>query len=84
LPLDSDSVDAIIAHHCLEFAASPHQVLREIQRVLTPRATAGGRLQPVWPVSKTRLRGVPRPFVSRHHPVREHRLTDWLHCWVAN
>ncbi len=37
LPLDSDSVDAIIAHHCLEFAANPHQVLREIQRVLTPQ-----------------------------------------------
>ena len=82
LPLDSDSVDAIIAHHCLDFAASSHQVLREIQRVLTPQ----GQLLVVGfnPYSllgcKTRLRGVLRdPLWSRHHPVSEHRLTDWLH-----
>ncbi len=82
LPLDSDSVDAIIAHHCLEFAANPHQVLREIQRVLTPQ----GQLLVVGfnPYSllgcKTRLRGVLRdPLWSRHQPVSEHRLTDWLH-----
>jgi SAM-dependent methyltransferase len=82
LPLDSDSVDAIIAHHCLEFAANPHQVLREIQRVLTPQ----GQLLVVGfnPYSllgcKTRLRAVLRdPLWSRHHPVSEHRLTDWLH-----
>jgi SAM-dependent methyltransferase len=82
LPLDSDSVDAIIVHHCLEFAANPHQVLREIQRVLTPQ----GQLLVVGfnPYSllgcKTRLRGVVRdPLWSRHHPVSEHRLTDWLH-----
>ena len=82
LPLESDSVDAIIAHHCLEFAANPHQVLREIHRVLTPQ----GQLFVVGfnPYSllgcKTRLQGVLRdPLWSQHHPVSEHRLTDWLH-----
>ena len=82
LPLESDSVDAIIAHHCLEFAANPHQVLREIQRVLTPQ----GQLLVVGfnPFSllgcKTRLRAALRdPLWSRHRPVSEHRLTDWLH-----
>lgn len=82
LPLESDSVDAIIAHHCLEFAANPHQVLREIQRVLTPQ----GQLLVVGfnPFSllgcKTALRGVLRdPLWSRHRPVSQHRLTDWLH-----
>lgn len=82
LPLESDSVDAIIAHHCLEFANSPHQVLREIQRVLTPQ----GQLLVVGfnPFSllgcTTRIRGVLRdPLWSRHRPVSEHRLTDWLH-----
>ncbi len=82
LPLESDSVDAIIAHHCLEFAANPHQVLREIQRVLTPQ----GQLLVVGfnPYSllgcETRLRGVLHdPLWSQHHPVSEHRLTDWLH-----
>jgi SAM-dependent methyltransferase len=82
LPLDSDSVDAIIVHHCLEFAANPHQVLREIQRVLTPQ----GQLLVVGfnPYSllgcRTRLSGLLRdPLWSRHRPVSEHRLTDWLH-----
>jgi SAM-dependent methyltransferase len=81
LPLDSDSVDAIIAHHCLEFATNPHQVLREIQRVLTPQ----GQLLVIGfnPYSllgcKTRLRGALRdPLWSRHWPVSEHRLRDWL------
>jgi SAM-dependent methyltransferase len=82
LPLESDSVDAIIAHHCLEFAENPHQVLREIQRVLTPQ----GQLLVVGfnPYSllgcKTRLSGLARNSLwSRHRPVSEHRLTDWLH-----
>lgn len=82
LPLESDSVDAIIAHHCLEFTANPHQVLREIQRVLTPQ----GQLLVVGfnPYSllgcKTRFRGAMRdPLWSRHQPVSVHRLTDWLH-----
>ena len=82
LPLESDSVDAIIAHHCLEFAARPHQVLREIQRVLTPQ----GQLLVVGfnPYSlmgcNTRVRGLLRdPLWAAHQPVSEHRLTDWLH-----
>jgi SAM-dependent methyltransferase len=82
LPLESDSVDAIIAHHCLEFADNPHQVLREIHRVLTPQ----GQLLIVGfnPYSllgcKTRLQGVLHdPLWSQHHAVSEHRLTDWLH-----
>jgi SAM-dependent methyltransferase len=82
LPLDSDSVDAVIAHHCLEFAANPHQVLREIQRVLTPQ----GQLLIIGfnPFSlfgcKARVRALLRdPLWSRHRPVSEHRLTDWLH-----
>ena len=82
LPLDSDSVDTVIAHHCLEFAINPHQVLREIQRVLTPH----GRLLVVGinPYSllgcQTRLRAMlGHPLWSRHQPVSEHRLRDWLH-----
>ncbi|CAA0119373.1 Uncharacterised protein [Halioglobus japonicus] len=82
LPLESDSVDTIIAHHCLEFASNPHQVLREIQRVLTPQ----GQLLVVGfnPYSlfgcNTRIRSALRdPLWSQHRPVSEHRLTDWLH-----
>lgn len=82
LPLDSDSIDAVIAHHSLEFAANPHQVLREIQRVLTPQ----GQLLVIGfnPFSLhglgTALRGLSRNSLWRQHrPVSERRLADWLH-----
>lgn len=82
LPLDSDSIDTVIAHHSLEFAENPHQVLREIQRVLTPQ----GQLLVVGfnPYSllgmSSALRGLSRNSLWRQHrPVSEKRLTDWLH-----
>lgn len=82
LPLESDSVDAVIAHHSLEFADQPHQVLREILRVLRSQ----GQLFIVGfnPYSLTGInhyiRGLSRrsPWY-RHRPVGEHRLNDWLH-----
>ena len=82
LPLDSDSVDTVIVHHCLEFARNPHQVLREVQRVLTPQ----GRLLVIGfnPNSLlgmyARLRSLMGDNLWQHqYPVSERRLTDWLH-----
>lgn len=82
LPLASDSVDVVVAHHSLEFESNPHQVLREIQRVLTPQ----GHLLLVGfnPLSlrgiNTRCRGLWRKSPWRaHSPVSEPRLRDWLH-----
>lgn len=81
LPLDSDSIDVVIVHHCLEFARNPHQVLREAQRVLTPQ----GRLLVVGfnPYSLLGVYGRSRallrdPLWQHHYPVSERRLTDWL------
>lgn len=37
LPLECDSVDVVILHHVLEFSPNPHQILKEINRVLIPR-----------------------------------------------
>ena len=82
LPLESDSVDAIIAHHSLEFASRPHQVLRELQRVLRSQ----GQLLIIGfnPYSLTGASHYLRGLSSRspwhhHHPVSVRRLTDWLH-----
>jgi SAM-dependent methyltransferase len=36
LPLESQSVDLLILPHVLEFSADPHQLLREVERVLRP------------------------------------------------
>ncbi|MDH5445612.1 MAG: methyltransferase domain-containing protein, partial [Gammaproteobacteria bacterium] len=32
----SDSVDVVVLNHALEFSHNPHQVLREVERVLVP------------------------------------------------
>ncbi len=40
LPIDSESVDLVILPHVLEFSRDPHQVLREVDRILVP----GGRV----------------------------------------
>jgi SAM-dependent methyltransferase len=37
LPLDSESVDVVVLQHVLEFSENPHQVLKEINRVLIAR-----------------------------------------------
>lgn len=34
LPIASQSVDVVVLHHSLEFSRDPHQVLREVDRVL--------------------------------------------------
>jgi SAM-dependent methyltransferase len=39
LPLESDSVDMLVAFHALEFEEHPHASLREMHRVLRPTAT---------------------------------------------
>ena len=82
LPLDSDSVDAVIAFHCLEFSEQPHRTLRELQRVLTPQ----GHLILVGfnPYSllgiQARARGLVGKGLWREHaPLSSHRVQDWLH-----
>lgn len=36
LPISSDAIDAVLMPHTLDFAVDPHQVLREVERVLIP------------------------------------------------
>lgn len=36
LPFDNDSLDVVIVHHVHEFVGEPHQLLREMQRVIVP------------------------------------------------
>jgi SAM-dependent methyltransferase len=81
LPLESDSIDILIAHHCLEFEADPHQALREMQRVLAPQ----GRLLIIGfnPYSlfgaATYAKGLLHNSLwAEHRPVSSGRLSDWL------
>ena len=36
LPIASNSIDLLLLPHVLEFSVNPHQILREVQRVLMP------------------------------------------------
>lgn len=36
LPVASDSIDAVVLPHTLDFSPDPHQVLREVERILIP------------------------------------------------
>lgn len=82
LPLESDSVDTLIALHCLDFSTQPHQALREMQRVVTPQ----GKLiiigfNPYSLLGATlRLRRLAGNELWRNHaPLGSQRLSDWLH-----
>lgn len=82
LPLDCDSVDTVIAHHCLEFAEHPHQALREIQRVLTPQGQLFLVCFNPWSFKGVagRTSGALRhPMWSGYRPLSQRRLMDWLH-----
>jgi SAM-dependent methyltransferase len=79
LGIASDSIDAVLLPHTLEYETSPHELLREVARVLL----ADGQLIVLGfrPFSSWGLRhmlaahGMP-PGTERY--LSEHRLRDWL------
>lgn len=79
LAIASDSVDAVLLPHTLEQVASPHALLREVDRILRPDGhlfvlsfAPGG----VWGLRHLlSARGYP---AGRERMIREGRLRDWL------
>jgi SAM-dependent methyltransferase len=81
LPFADDSIDVVVLHHALEFAAKPHALLREAHRVLAPQghiivlgfnpASLFGAI--------TRVAGwFPGRLWSDSHHIGTRRLKDWL------
>ena len=82
LPLESDSIDTLIAHHSLEFGPNPHSVLREMQRVLAPQGhmlIVGFNPYSLLGAGASLGRITGNTLWRAQHPVSRHRLTDWLH-----
>ena len=81
LPIDTESIDVVVLLNALELSRSPHRVLREVHRVLTPHGhlLAGGSnplsLRGVGDVLRRWIRG--RRAVMRGLSVP--KLQDWLH-----
>lgn len=79
LPFAHDSVDLVISAHSLEFSPAPHQLLREIERVLT---TEGHCI--IIAFNPLSIKGLQRLLHVKNRQYRGHyytfhRIRDWLH-----
>lgn len=87
LPIDSQSIDLVVLPFVLDFSSDPHQVLREIERILRPEGQLivfgfnpwslwGLRCwaQRIW----ANLRKQPAHFPWNGHYLSPPRLRDWM------
>lgn len=80
LPVASQSIDLLLLPHVLEFAADPHQILREVERVLMPEGhlvISGFNPLSLWGVKRvlSRAHGA-YPWNGRF--ISLVRMKDWL------
>lgn len=79
LPIASNSADLVLLPHVLEFAEHPHQILREVARVLMPEAhvvISGFNPFSLWGVRRTFHHGTDFPWRGRFITLM--RVKDWL------
>jgi len=80
LPIAAQSVDLVILPHVLEFRPEPHQILREVERILIPEGRLfimGFNPFSLWGLRR-RLPPVPRGFPWEGQYLSILRLKDWL------
>lgn len=82
LPFATQSLDLVVLPHVLEFAAEPHQVLREVERVLIPEGQViicGFNPFSTWGLRQTVGRVTGAHFLPLHGEfISVPRLKDWL------
>lgn len=80
LPFETGSVDLVLLPHALEFAEHPHQVLREVERILVPEGQviiAGFNPFSLWGARRVlQRRAGDFPWQGQYLSVR--RIKDWL------
>ena len=81
LPFDSQSLDLVVLPHILETSSNPHQVLREVERILMPEGRvviSGFNPWSLWG-ARERLPLI-QPWLPAEvsHQVSLPRLKDWL------
>lgn len=81
LPLEDNSVDFLLLHHCVEYSSDPHAVLREAVRVLAPQGQL--LIASFNPHSCFGLLRILAPFFRslipwRFHSLPRRQLADWL------
>ena len=88
LPIETNSIDLVLLPHVLEFSSNPHQILREVQRVLMPEGhviVCGFNPRSLWgvrgvlgAVEGRLLRSMENPYPWRGNFISLPRLKDWL------
>jgi len=80
LPFANSSVDLVVLPHALEFDENPHQILREVERVLVPEGqviVTGFNPFSLWGTRRLFNRRSPQaPWAGRYISVP--RLKDWF------
>lgn len=80
LPIQSDSIDVVVLPHTLDFSLYPHEVLREVERVLIPEGQVvitGFNPVSIWQFWRWALRWRKQPPWCGHF-FTTLRLRDWL------
>lgn len=82
LPFESQSLDLVVLPHVLEFADEPHQILREVERVLIPEGrliVCGFNKASLWGARQASARFTDRSFLPDGGEfISLLRLKDWL------
>ena len=79
LPFECGSLDLVLLPHVLEFNAYPHQVLREVERVLMPEGhvlISGFNPRSLWGIRRAVGSRVGYPWCGNFIALT--RLKDWL------
>ena len=79
LPILTNSIDLLLLPHALEFSPSPHQTLREAERVLVPEGhimISGFNPISGWGLRRLAARRVDYPWNGHFLPLL--RIKDWL------
>ena len=79
LPVASSSSDLVVLPHVLEFSDEPHQILREVERILIPEGQVvliGFNPLSLWGVKRRIDRGGEFPWNGIYLSIN--RLKDWL------
>ncbi len=82
LPFASHSIDLVVMPHILEFAEEPHQVLREVDRILMPEGhvvITGFNPASLWGMRQFLTRLGMAPYLPREGQfISLPRIKDWL------
>ena len=82
LPFASESIDLIVLPHVLEFSADPHQILREVDRVLRPEGRlviSGFNPASLWGARQYISGLIGSPYLPRGGQfISLIRIKDWL------